>query len=361
MFYLKYRPKTIEELDNNKVKEIVKNILSSQTIPHAYLFVGQKGTGKTSTARIFAKAVNCLKNKFPSSLTPEVKERSGKTSGVDIEPCNSCKNCLSIDSSSSPDVTELDAASNRGIEDIRNLIRESNFYPMSNLYRIYIIDEAHMITSDAFNALLKTLEEPPSSVIFILATTNQEKIPKTIASRCFLINFGKATKLEIVSMLNKITKKEKISVDPKLLNLIARHADHSFRDATKILEELIIQQKLTLEEGKKLLGLLRENFFETLQKRDLKETLAWIEEFNQSGGNFKHLITDLLDELRTALLVKSGIKVEEADDVTLEIKDIVALMKLFTEAYNNLKISPIESLPLEIAVVEFYNSRNPKS
>ncbi|MBI4226351.1 DNA polymerase III subunit gamma/tau [Candidatus Roizmanbacteria bacterium] len=356
MFYLKYRPKTIEELDNSHVKEIVKKILLSDSLPHALLFIGQKGTGKTSTARIFAKAVNCLNNKFSRSLTPEVKESSKKTSGVDtVEPCNACKNCLSIDSSSSPDVIELDAASNRGIEDVRNLIRESNFYPMTNRYRIYIIDEAHMITNDAFNALLKTLEEPPSSVIFILATTNQEKIPKTILSRCFLINFAKAKKSDIVSMLKKIIKKEKIAIDEQLLPLIASHADNSFRDATKILEELTTQQMLTFEEGKQFLGLFLENFFQTLQKRDLQAILSWIEEFNQAGGNFKNLIEQLLEELRIALLTRSGIKMEEAADVELEIKEIVALMKLLTEAYNNLKISPIDSLPLEIAVVEFYN------
>lgn len=358
MFYLKYRPKTVEDLDNSRVKDIIKKILLPLSLPHAFLFVGQKGTGKTSTARIMAKAVNCLQNKFSETEAVNAvhkKTTLNKNWQNNIEPCNKCKNCLSIDSTSSPDVVELDAASNRGIEDIRNLIRESSFYPMSNRYRIYIIDEAHMITNDAFNALLKTLEEPPSSVIFILATTNLEKIPKTILSRCHLINFGKAKKTDIVSMLNKIVRKEKIKIDNQLINLIAQHADHSFRDATKILEELITQDKLNLEEGKQFLGLLRENFFETLQKRNLKESLAWIEEFNQSGGNFKYLIEQLLEELRIALLCQNGVNIEESSNIQLETKDIITLMKLLTEAYNNLKISPIDSLPLEISVAEFYN------
>lgn len=338
MFYLKYRPKTITELDNLNVKEIVKKILASQSIPHAFLFIGQKGTGKTSTARIVAKSVNCLKNQFS-------------------DPCNKCKNCLSIDSFSSPDVIELDAASNRGIEDIKNLIKEANFYPMSNQYRVYIIDEAHMITADAFNALLKTLEEPPESVIFILATTNQEKIPKTIHSRCFLINFGTAKKTEIVSMLKKIASKEKVQLDEKLLYLIAQHADHSFRDATKILEELITQNKLTFTEGKQFLGVLQDNFFIALQNKDLKSILTWIEEFGQSDGNYKNLIEQILNKLRLALLAKNGIDIDRENELNLDVNDIIILMKLLTEAYNNLKISPIDSLPLELAVVEFYNRK----
>lgn len=348
MFYLKYRPKVLSEIDNSNVKDVFNKILDSKPIAHAFLFVGQKGTGKTSTARILAKAVNCLTNKFSRPLTPEV--------GVDtIEPCNSCKNCLSIDSSSSPDVIELDAASNRGIEDIRNLIRESSFYPMANRYRVFIIDEAHMITPDAFNALLKTLEEPPSSVIFILATTNQDKIPKTIASRCMVINFGKAKRSDIVSMLQKIAAKEKLQVDEKLLTLIAKHSDQSFRDATKILEELATQKKLTYDEGKQFLGILRENFFESLEKKDLKTSLVWIEDFSKEGGNFKTLLEQLLDELRFCLLQKNGVHTEETTNLNFSTEEIVRLMKLMTEAYNNLKISPIDSLPLEIAVVEFYN------
>lgn len=358
MFYLKYRPRTVSDLDNSHVKEIIKKILSSYDIPHAFLFVGQKGTGKTSTARIIAKSVNCLQNKFSHSLTPEVKleQNNSKTSGVrSIEPCNTCKNCLSIDVSTSLDVVELDAASNRGIEDVRTIIRDSNYFPMVCRYRVYIIDEAHMITSDAFNALLKTLEEPPSSVIFILATTILEKIPKTIASRCRLVNFAKAKKSDIISMLNKIIKFEKLEVDSKLLNLIASHSDHSFRDAAKILEELITQNKLTLEEGRQFLGLLREKFFETLERKNSKDTLAWIEEFSSSGGNFKYLIEQLLDELRLALLYQYKVNLEDKPTFNFETIDIVTLMKLFNQAYNDLKISPIDSLPLEIAVVEFYN------
>lgn len=363
MFYLKYRPRTIADIDNSRVRDVVFNVLKSESLPHAFLLIGQKGTGKTSTARIFAKSVNCLQNKFglTDPVNPKLHKKTGSVEKASIEPCNKCENCLSIDRSSSGDVVELDAASNRGIENIRNLIRESNFLPMSNRYRVFIIDEAHMITNDAFNALLKTLEEPPSSVIFILATTNQEKIPKTISSRCFIINFGKARRQDILSMLKKISQREKIQVDEKLLNLIARYSDFSFRDATKILEELATQNKLTYEQGKQFLGVIRDDLLERLAHNDLKASLEWVEEFAKNGGNVKNLIEFLLEELHTALLLKNGLKLEEGSDLNLKTDQIVKLMKLFTEAYNNLKISPIESLPLEIAIVEFYSYNFKKS
>ena len=341
MFYLKYRPKTVAEIDNSRIKEELKKIISSKKLPHAFLYIGQKGTGKTSAARILAKAINCLKNK-----------------GKSFEPCNHCKNCLAIDASSSADVLEMDAASNRGIEDVRNLIRESNFLPMTGRYRVFIIDEAHMITTDAFNALLKTLEEPPGSVIFILATTNDEKIPKTIKSRCLILNFGKAKRADIVSMLNRIILKENIKVDEKLLSLIASRSDYSFRDAAKILEELVIQNKLSLEEGKKFLGVFQQNYLSILEKDNFKKALTWIEEFNQSGGNFKALIEELLDELRLILLYKYGVVKESELETELKLSEVVKLIKLLTIAYNDLKITPIESLPLEIATAEFYNEKS---
>ncbi len=345
MFYLKYRPKNIDELDNSKVKEVVTKILQSRSFPHAYLFVGQKGTGKTSTARIFAKAINCTNNKF------------GQKKSTSVEPCNHCDNCLSISHSNSVDIIEMDAASNRGIDEIKKLIHETNFLPMTCRFRVFIIDEAHMITPEAFNALLKTLEEPPPSVIFIFATTNKDKVPKTIISRCNIVNFGKANKIDIIRMLNRCIKGEKITVDKKLIELIATHSDNSFRDATKILEELFIQQKLEFEEGKKFLGLSKKNFLEVLNNKNIKETLGWIDEFNQNGGNFKSLIEETLNELRILLLKDNGLAVEEAPEVKLNQKEIVILIKLLTEAYQNLKITPIESLPLEIVVIEFYNEK----
>lgn len=347
MFYLKYRPRTLDELDNSAVKEKLKKILGSPAIPHAFLFVGQKGTGKTSVARIVAKSLNCEKNKFAKSNSS-------------IDPCNACSNCKTIDTSSSVDVIELDAASNRGIDNIRDLIRESNFLPMNCRYRVFIIDEAHMITQDAFNALLKTLEEPPSSVVFILATTNVEKLPKTIISRCLFLDFGRAKKPDIVSMLNRIVASEKIKIDEKLLKHIANRSDSSFRDAAKILEELVMQNKLTLEDGKKFLGIFQQSFLELLEKNDLKQALGWIDQFNQTGGDFKSLIEQLLAELRTVLLQKNGITGDLENISNLALSDTVKLIKLLTEAYQNLKISPIESLPLEIAVVEFYNLKNSK-
>jgi len=249
----------------------------------------------------------------------------------------------------------MDAASNRGIEEVKKLIHESNFLPMTSRYRVFIIDEAHMITPEAFNAFLKTLEEPPPSVIFIFATTNKEKLPKTIISRCQVINFGRANQKDIIRMLRRCIAGEKIKIDERLLLLIASHSDNSFRDAAKILEELVIQQKLTFNEGEAFLGFSRKNFLEVLEKKRPKEALAWIDEFSQSGGSVKTLIEQVVDELRNILLAMSGLSTEESIKTKLSKKEIVLLIKLFTQAYQNLRATPIESLPLEIAILEFYN------
>lgn len=349
MLYLKYRPQTIGQLDNSSVKDILSNLLKSKKLPHALLFTGKKGTGKTSAARIFAKSINCLNNAY-----------AGK--GESIEPCNTCTNCLSIDHSASTDVMEMDAASNRGIDEVRTLIREAAFSPMAGRYRVFIIDEAHMITNDAFNALLKTLEEPPEWVIFILATTNEEKIPKTILSRCQKIYFGEAKKQDIKNKLQKIVKQENTTLDEGVYDLIVKHSEKSFRDAIKLLEELLIQKKTSVLDAQQYLGVRsKEGLLDVMQNKSIKETLTWVNEFNTVGGNTKYLLETLLEELRLQLLLKSGVTTdEEVSNLQFSIVEISQLMKLLQEAYNNLRISPIESLPLEIALVEFYNIRSKK-
>ena len=348
MFYLKYRPRSVVELDNSEVKEKIKNILSKKDLPHAFLFVGAKGTGKTSTARILAKAVNCLNNKFAEK-------------NDSFEPCNQCQNCLSIDKFSFPDVFEIDAASNRGIEEVKTIIYQTNFLPMAGRFRVFIIDEAHMITNEGFNVLLKTLEEPPKTAIFILATTNLEKIPQTIASRCFFLNFGKAKLNDIILMLKKIVQKENLNLDEETLKLIAKHADLSFRDATKLLEEVVRQNLKSKEQIEAFLGVLgRQNFLEILEKKDEKLTFSFLDQFAQRGGSFKNLTEELLEELRLSLLAKKGVPQDLDYQTKLSEKEITLLIKLLLEAYSSLRITPIDSLPLEIALAEFYEKTKDK-
>ncbi len=325
MFYLKYRPQTLEEIDNSNVRETITKLLASkQSIPHAFLFVGQKGTGKTSVARIVAKALNKSEGEAFSS-----------------------------------DIVEMDAASNRGIEEVKNIIKEASYLPMSSAYRIFIIDEAHMITNEAYNALLKTLEEPPSTAIFILATTNLEKVPKTIISRCSVVNFGRAKQDDIVTMLERIAKHEKITLDKDFFALIAQYADYSFRDAAKILEDLVIQKKLTVQEAKEYLGLFgTKNLIEVIQSSQLPQTLAWIQRFSNEGGSIKNLIESSLKDLHALLLFKHGIKPEhEPLKSDLTVKMVTVLIKLLSEAHRDIAYSPIEALPLEIAVADFFGSK----
>lgn len=345
MFYLKYRPRTISEIDNSRVRTILEKILEGKSIPHALLFVGQKGTGKTSAARIFAKAINCLNNKF-----------GGK--GRNFEPCNDCANCRAIARSTFTDVLELDAASNRGIEEVKNLIREVAFLPMSGRFRVFIIDEAHMITPDGFNALLKTLEEPPSSAVFILATTNLEKLPTTIISRCVKVNFGRGRIDDIVNMIKRIVKAEELDFPSDVLRLIAERSDYSFRDAAKMIEEVTTQKIKTIAEVETFLGLKgRQDILQMIAEKNSKKTFEWIEEFRESGGDFKNLLEDMLDKLRVQLLIKKGVEIGEETRLNLTVGEITKLIKLLMEAYQTMRATPIDSLPLEIAVSEFYNVR----
>jgi len=343
VFYLKYRPHIIAEIDNVKARETITRFLNSDSLPHAFLFIGQKGTGKTSTARILAKSINCDKTRYFNNKF------------TNIEPCNQCSNCKSIDNDSSPDVVEMDAASNRGIDEIKNLIQNTAFTPMHSRFRVFIIDEAHQITHDGFNVLLKTLEEPPASVIFILATTNPEKVPPTIISRCVPINFGLASTIDIKNMLNRIIKNEKLLINNEVIDLIAIHSDNSFRDAAKLLQELITQNKLDLEKAQDYIGIRGNNILlALLDAKTIEDSLCWTKEFTNSGGNVKSLISDLLNQLHQLLMIKNQI-VNEKTKITLSQQQILRLMKLFNEAYSNLHATPNESIPLEIAIMEYYN------
>lgn len=345
MFYLTYRPQTIEQIDNSVIREQFLKLLQTKSIPHALLLTGPKGTGKTSSARILAKVINCENNVFADKSDS-------------IEPCNTCDNCKSITSGSSVDVVEIDAASNRKIDEIRELIDKIHFLPIANRYKVYIIDEIHMLTKEAFNALLKTLEEPPKSIVFILATTEINKLPKTIISRCIQFAFPKAQKDDVLHMLTRIADTEKIPVTDDVLTFIATHSDNSFRDAAKLFEQATLQQALTPEKIRDLIGLTSQNtdVLKLIEEQKLQDILIFLEDYGKNGGDFKTLIETELDKLHSVLLQKNGIDTNASNNYNVSISDISKLIRLFQEAYNMLKMSPIESLPLEVAVVEYFNT-----
>lgn len=338
-FYLKYRPQKLEDLDLDSVREELTKIVSSGNIPHALLFAGPKGTGKTSAARIIAKIVNC--------------EKQGKKL---TEPCGRCSQCKSISNGNNIDVIELDAASNRGIDDVRALRDTVKLAPASARKKVYIIDEAHMLTLEASNALLKTLEEPPEHVLFILATTNAEKLIETVRSRTTLIEFHKASPEETVRSLLSVVKGEKLKIDKETLFLISKVSGGSFRDAAKILEQLV-SQKIKLEKESVEEYLLKKKAFNErefigiLAEKDIKKAILSINDFVEKGVGVENIIDSVTAVLREGLLAKVGIG--SGEELNLSKEDLILLIELFTCARSQIALSPIEELPLEIAVVKW--------
>jgi DNA polymerase III subunit gamma/tau len=348
VFYRKYRPQTIEELDSKEVRDKLHSVLGGASIPHAYLFTGPKGLGKTSTARIVAKVLNCEK----------------KTKG--IEPCNECTQCKSITNGTNMDILEIDGASNRGIDEIRDLREKVKLSPMSARKKVYIIDEVHMLTAEAFNALLKTLEEPPSHVIFILCTTEPHKVPGTILSRCLNIQFKKATEEELIRSFERIIKKEKLEGEKEALRLIANLSDGSFRDGVKILEEMAsvaTDKKITKELVQKHYSIASTQYriaqtIKYLEEKDIKNALDVVRKLVSEGVEMGYFMQNLIETLHNSLLYKAGVEIVPGaglalDNSKLEVPQIKQLIELLSEAKSDLKYAVLSQLPLELAIVEW--------
>lgn len=296
--YRTWRPQDFDDLvGQGPIKKALTNALETGRISHAYLFAGPRGTGKTSTARILAKALNC---------------REGPTA----HPCNDCESCREITEGTCPDVVEIDAASNRGIDEIRKLREQVYFAPSSCRYKVYIIDEVHMITTDAFNALLKTLEEPPEHVVFILATTEPQKILNTILSRCQRFDFRRATVDEIAAHLAKVANGSKIQAEPEALRLMAIQADGGLRDALSLLDQCsVMASPVTAETVRQVLGLVgREKLRELVTRigqKDLSGALDALGQLLEQGKEMEQILAELLEYFRALLLYQADREYQE--------------------------------------------------
>lgn len=359
--YRKYRPKTLEEiLGQETVVEILKNAGRLDKISHAYLFYGPRGSGKTTAARILAKIANC---------ETRAKDEKFKKTG---EPCNKCRPCVEIDENRALDMVEIDAASNRGIDEIRNLKEGLKLAPSSYRYKVFIIDEVHQLTKEAFNALLKTLEEPPSHVIFILATTEYDKLPATIVSRTQRFNFRRLPIIKILEKLKTIASAEKWKISDDALELIAASSEGSFRDAESLLEQVIaFGNGLDLKAVEQILGKVNfsttSGLAEKLLKSDLSAALEFLTDINEAGYNLVQLNRDLIHYLRKVLVLHYDSKMEKIFDQEMtsdELKILkehaklcqpekhLLLLKSLIRAYTEMRYSPFAIVPLEVAIIE---------
>ncbi|MFC1615989.1 DNA polymerase III subunit gamma/tau [Patescibacteria group bacterium] len=330
--YRKYRPHDFDNLiGQDHITSTLVNAFKSGHVSHAYLFSGPRGTGKTSSARLIAKALSCtkLKDKY--------------------NPCNKCEFCEDINSGRLIDLIEIDAASNRGIDEIRDLKEKINFAPSRADYKVYIIDEVHMLTKEAFNALLKTLEEPPAHAYFVLATTEIHKIPDTIISRCQRFDFRRISDEDLINRLKYIAKLEKIKSEDGVFNLISKYSDGCMRDAIGLLEQLVLDDNLKIERVREILGVCEDNLLSTLNdhllKKQTKEALEIIEELHSQGTDLKQFLHEFMDFLRGKMLdsvMKNDLKMTNT---------LVKIIEIFREAQKHSFIS-VPQLSLEIAVVK---------
>ncbi len=350
VLYRKWRPQTLADVVGQEpVTRTLLNALSASTVSHAYLFCGPRGTGKTSTGRILAKALNCTTNQGRG------------------EPCNTCSMCQGITEGRAFDVIEIDAASNRSIEDIRQLRERVGYAPNLARFKVYIIDEVHMLSKDACNALLKTLEEPPPHVIFILATTEAHKLLPTIISRCQRFDFRRISQADVIRKLGEIAAGEGIRVQPETLRLIARASTGSLRDAENLLQQLITfyGSEITLAQAQATLGMTGDararQMIKHILTNDVAGGIATINSVDRDGLDLRHLNRELVEYLRALLLIKVGSK--DAVDLTAEDKaeleklaaaaslpQILRAVKSFGEL--EVRLDGNSTLPMELALVD---------
>ncbi len=351
--YREWRPKTFNDVVGQEhITTTLKNQILNNRIAHAYLFCGTRGTGKTSTAKVFSKALNCLKLK-------------------DGEPCNECEMCRKINEGLAIDVTELDAASNNGVDKIRDIIDDVKYPPQEARYKVYIMDEVHMLSAGAVNAFLKTLEEPPANVIFILATTDPQKLPITILSRCQRFDFKRINNNEITARLRRIVDDQNVLADEKSLNLIARVSDGAMRDSLSILDQAISMGNGNVEYNTvvSMLGLVTNehlfNLVNAIIQRSVEKSIEIIEDVIYSGKDIYLFIKDLIAHYRNLLMVKVTNNPEEVLDMSeenialikeqgthLRAEEIMRCIRILQEAENNAKISKQARLYCELAVIK---------
>ncbi|CDA11802.1 DNA polymerase III subunit gamma/tau [Intestinibacter bartlettii] len=351
--YRVYRPKNFSDvIGQEHIVRTLKNQIENNNVGHAYLFCGTRGTGKTSTAKIFSRAVNC-------------------TNLHNDEPCNECENCREILEDKTMDVVEIDAASNNSVDDIRELRENVKYSPAKAKYKVYIIDEVHMLSQGAFNALLKTLEEPPSYVIFILATTEPHKIPATILSRCQRFDFKRVTVKDISSRMRYICEKEGIEADEKALNLIARNSQGALRDALSILDQCISFEgnKISYNDVIELLGSVNiEQLFdlaESVIKEDTRKSLQILNDFIIWGKDVRNLVNDLIDHFRNLMVCKISNDLDEIISLpeetidllkqqaeTIDTNNLIRILNILSETQDGMKISSNPRVLMEVTMMK---------
>lgn len=352
--YRKWRPRTFDSVVGQEdITNTLKNAIKRGTISHAFLFAGPRGTGKTSCAKIFAKALNC-------------------TNLQDGEPCNQCANCLAADKGAMSDIMEIDAASNNGVDEIREIRDKVKYAPTQGKYKVYIIDEVHMLSMGAFNALLKTLEEPPEHVVFILATTELQKVPATIISRTQRYNFKRISQTDLEKRMKYILDQEKISYDDKAIAVIAQVADGGMRDALSILDQLLSYEKDKVEydAALEITGFAAKEKIEqillAILDRDAGQALTLAQAELKNGASSKNILDELIDMATAALMiVKAGSDNQSnflTEDFIAKIKDVpdqryFQLIASANTALNDLRYTNQQQIPLEVFLVESTDSQ----